>query len=287
MEEKNSENPDPNLGEPLLSRPLVLVIVDAWGIGPKHPGNLFNDLELKTFSHLVKNYPLAIIGSEELSINERYRVLGAQGQLTRALTEAGLSQISLLESEKLLPAWYHFNGKRDHLLNREDRQVISSSEVDDDFEDNISFLVNKALNDIKKGYHDFININLANLSLAAQSRNPELTKRIIKFLDKKIGLLVDAVLKQGGVLVFTSAYGHAESLINPNSELFETAPSRNPVPCFIIGKEFEGKTFGLPDAISDDLSLMEVVGGLDRVAPTILKILDIKRPEEMTAHSLI
>lgn len=289
MAEKNNENPDSSVGEPDSPRPLVLVVVDGWGIGAKYPGNLFADLELKTFSELVKNYPLAIIDSEERNINERYKILGAGGKLSRALSDHGLSQINLLESEKFLPAWYHFNGQRDYLLNKEDWQIVSSplSLDDDNFEDNIDSLVKIALDDIKRGNHDFINLNLANLSLVAQSKNIELAKESIKMLDKKIGLLVDAVLKQDGVLIFTAAYGHAEALINPNSELFENAPSRNPVPCFIIGREFEGKTFGLPDAISDDLSLMETVGGLDRVAPTILKILKLEKPEGMDVDSLI
>lgn len=289
MAEKNNENPDPSLSESDSPRPLVLVTVDAWGIGPKYPGNLFSDLELKTFSELVKNYPLAIIDSEERNVNERYKILGAGGKLSRVLSDHGLSQINLLESEKFLPAWYHFNGERDYLLNKEDWQIISSafSLDDNNYEDNITELVKVALNDIKKGYHDVINLNLANLSLLAQSKNVPLTKKAIKSLDKKLGLLVDAVLKQDGVLIFTAAYGHAEALTNPSSELFEDAPSHNPVPFFIIGREFEGKTFGLPDAISDDLSLMETVGGLNRIAPTILKILKIEKPEEMDAESLI
>lgn len=289
MAEKNNENPDPNVGEPDSPRPLVLLTIDGWGIGPKYPGNLFADLELKNFSELVKNYPLAIIDSEERNINERYKILGADGKLTRKLSDCGLSQINLLESEKFLPAWYHFNGQRDYLLNKEDWQIVSStfSLDDDNYEDDVTELLRVALNDIKKGYHDVINLNIATLSLVAQSKDIELTKQVIKLLDKKISLLVDAVLKQDGVLIFTAAYGHAEALINPSSELFENAPSHNPVPCFIIGRAFEGKTCGLPDAISDDLSLMETVGGLDRLAPTILKILKIEKPEGIEADSLI
>lgn len=289
MAERNSENPDPSVGESDSPRPLVLLTMDGWGIGPKYPGNLFADLELKNFSELVKNYPLALIDSEERNINERYKILGAGGKLSRVLSDHGLSQINLLESEKFLPAWYHFNGQRDYLLNKEDWQIVSSTFPldDDNYEDNVTELVRVALNDIKKGYHDVINLNLANLSLVAQSKNIELTKKVIKTLDKKLSLLVDAILKQDGVLIFTAAYGHAEALINPSSELFEDAPSHNPVPCFIIGREFEGKTFGLPDAISDDLSLMETVGGLDRVAPTILKILKLEKPEGMGVDSLI
>ena len=288
MNTNNEDYPDSSRSKTAAPKPVVLVLVDSWGIAPKHSGNVFTDLKLKTFSGLVKNYPLALLSTHK-TIKDRYNLLGAAGLLTKAISEAGLSQLNLTESEKLTAAWHYFNGERDLSLEKETLKVISSKtgSRQEDFNQVLPEIIKIALSDIKKGHHDVLIISLANLDLVSASGNLETAKLAAKLIDKNLGRLVDTVLKQQGVLIMTAAYGHAESMINMATELPQSGITNNPVPFIIVSHDYQGRTIGLPDTLGDDLSLVDSVGTLENVAPTILKILNIPQPEEMTGTSLI
>ncbi len=270
-------------------RPVVFVLVDSWGIGPKHDGNVFTDLKLKNFSTLVKNYPTALLTASSKNKTERYQILGAAGLLSQSLSSAGLSQLNIVESEKLILAWHHFNGGRDKLLLGEDLKVISSKTGDrqNDSEQSSSSIIKFALADIKKGHHDFLIINLSNLDLVSSAGDLEAAQKAVKLIDKNLGRLASTVLKQKGLLIVSATYGHAETMINMASGLPETGITSNPVPFIIVGHDYQGKSIGLPEAIDSDLSLVESSGTLEDVAPTILKIFNITPPSNMLGESLI
>lgn len=289
METNSEDNPDLTLPQPNSHRPVVLVLIDSWGIAPKYDGNVFNDLKLKTFSNLVKDYPLALLKNDKATIKERYQAMGAFGSLFKTISLSGLSQISLTESEKLLASWYYFGGERDASLEKETLKVFSSKtgSRQEDFKQAVPEIVKAALLDIKKGTHDFIVVSLANLDLVSATGDLKASKKAAKFLDNNLGLLVDAVLKQDGALIVTAAYGHAESMINMATELPQSGITTNPVPFIIVSREYQGKTIGLPDALDDDLSLVETAGNLESIAPTILRLLNIPRPSDLPGKSLI
>jgi len=289
MDISNEDNPDLIPSNTVVPRPVVLVLLDSWGIAPKHPGNVFANLKLKTFSSLVKNYPLALLSAESKTVKERYQILGASGLLSKLISEAGLSQLNLSESEKLLASWHHFNGERDSLLAKESLKVISSKTGlrSESPEQVLPEIIKIALTDIKKGLHDFLVISLSNLDLVSESGDLEAAKLAAKLLDKNLGRLADAILKQHGVLIVTAAYGHAESMINMATELPENGITNNPVPFIIVSQNYQGRTIGLPDTLDDDLSLVESVGNLENVTPTILKILNIPLPDDMASKSLL
>ncbi len=284
MEINNEDNPDL-----ITPKPVVLVLLDGWGIAPKYSGNVFANLKLKTFSDLVKNYPLAILSANGSTAQERYQKIGAHGMLSQKISEAGLSQLNLTESEKLLFSWHHFNGGREKLLNGEDLKVVSSKTGDrqEDFKQVLPVVIKNCLLDIKKGTHDFVVVGLSNLDLVSATGDLEESKEAAKFLDKNLGKLVDAVLKQNGVLIVTAAYGHAESMINMATELPQSGITNNPVPFIIVSHKYQGKTIGLPDTLDDDPSLVETVGTIDDIAPTVLKILNIQPPDSIEGKSLI
>lgn len=286
----NSEdNPDLTIDKPIVPRPVVLVLLDSWGIAPKHHGNVFTGLKLKNLSGLIKNYPLALLAANQPTIKERYQIIGASGLLSKSISAAGLSQFNLTESEKLLPSWYHFNGGREALLEKESLKVISSEigPRQEDPKQVLPEIIKLAISDIKKGLHDFVVVNLANLDLVSEGGNLETAKAAAKLLDKNVKRLVDVVLEQHGLLIVTSAYGHAESMINPATDLPQSGITANPVPFIIVGHDYQGRTIGLPDTLDDDLSLVEAVGNLENVAPTILTILNIPQPEDMPGKSLL
>lgn len=288
MDISSEDNIDSN-PKSTTPHPVVLVLVDSWGIAPKYSGNVFTDLKLKTFTDLVKNYPLALLTANQATVKERYQILGANGLLSSEISKAGLSQLILTESEKLLNSWYHFNGERDTLLEKEELKVISSKTGirQENTEQSLPEIIKISLTDIKKGLHDFIVINLANLDLVSATGNLEASKKAAKFLDKSLGRLADAVLKQHGVMIVTAAYGHAESMLNMATELPQSGITSNPVPFVIVSRQYQGRTIGLPDTLDDDLSLVETVGSLENITPTILKILNIPMAEGVLEKSLI
>jgi len=288
METNEPDNPDLIKNKADLPRPVVMLLLDSWGVASYQPGNVFFNLKLKNFSALTKNYPTALLSAGSQDLGTRYRSLGAAGQFSKQLAVAGFSQLNLTESEKLILSWHHFNGGRDKLLNREELKVVSSKtgKRPEDPEQVISEITQLALRDIKKGLHDFLIINLANLDLVSASGNLESAQAAAKSLDKNLGKIVAAVLKNKGLLIITAAYGHAEAMVNAATELPESGISDNPVPFIIVNQDYQGKNIGFPETLGSDLSLVPAIGTLDDVPPTILKILNITPPDGLMGKSL-
>jgi 2,3-bisphosphoglycerate-independent phosphoglycerate mutase len=94
-------------------------------------------------------------------------------------------------------------------------------------------------------------------------------------VDEMVGAMAEQVKQLGGVLIITADHGNAEEVIVRGTKKKDTEHSTNPVPFILVSKEFEGKNTLLP------------VGILADIAPTILKLLKIEKPAEMTGKSLI
>jgi 2,3-bisphosphoglycerate-independent phosphoglycerate mutase len=113
------------------------------------------------------------------------------------------------------------------------------------------------------------------------------TIKACETIDKCLAKIVNLVLSKNGVVLITADHGNAEELQNIKTGEIDKEHSTNPVPLVIIGHAWEGKNLGLPDSLGSDLSLVTPSGVLADIAPTILQIMDIKKPEEMTGASLI
>jgi 2,3-bisphosphoglycerate-independent phosphoglycerate mutase len=95
------------------------------------------------------------------------------------------------------------------------------------------------------------------------------------------------VLAKGGVMLVTADHGNAEVTVNLQTAEKDKEHSTNPVPLLIVGAEYKGQAGPAGDAPDGDLSLMQPVGILADVAPTVLKILELPQPESMTGRALI
>jgi len=102
-------------------------------------------------------------------------------------------------------------------------------------------------------------------------------------LDREIGQLMPAVLKAGGVLIITADHGNADEKINPLTGVPQTEHSANPVPLYLIGDDFRHEK--AQEEV--EVKKFEVEGILADVAPTILELLNIPQPPEMTGKSLL
>ena len=113
------------------------------------------------------------------------------------------------------------------------------------------------------------------------------TIKAVEIIDKCLGKIVNAALGKSGLLFITADHGNAEGLFNMQTGLIDKEHSATPVPLLIIGQEYEGKSLSLADAPGGDLSLIQPQGLLSDVAPTILRVMGLKKPSQMTGRSLI
>ena len=141
--------------------------------------------------------------------------------------------------------------------------------------------------EIKENKYDFILINFANADMVSHTGNREATIKAVETVDKCVGKLTDLILAKGGVAVITADHGNAEELINLQTGVMDKEHSTNPVPLIVVGKEWEGKALGAVETLGSDLSLVSPQGLISDVAPTILKIMGLKQPEEMNGSPLV
>lgn len=210
--------------------------------------------------------------------------------LAKVLSDAKLKQLHIAETEKYAHVTYFFNGGQEDPFPGEDRIVIPSPRVASFAEKpemsalKVTDAVVKAISENK---YDFIVINFANPDIVGHTSDLKATIRAVEIADKCLGKIVTLVLSKNGVVLVTADHGNAEELQNIKTGEIDKEHSTNPVPFIIIGNEWEGKNVGLPDTVGNDLSLVQPSGILADIAPTILNIMGVKKPEDMTGTSLI
>jgi 2,3-bisphosphoglycerate-independent phosphoglycerate mutase len=123
--------------------------------------------------------------------------------------------------------------------------------------------------------------------MVGHTGNLQATIKACEVVDKSLGEIVTHALAKNGVVVITGDHGNAEEVINLQTGAMDKEHSTNPVPLFIIGKDFMGQAGPSGDPIDGDLSLLPPVGVLGDVAPTVLKLMGIDQPKEMTGQALI
>jgi 2,3-bisphosphoglycerate-independent phosphoglycerate mutase len=130
-------------------------------------------------------------------------------------------------------------------------------------------------------------MNYAAPDMVGHTGNLEATIEAVKVTDECVGKVVEAALALDGVVFITADHGNAEELKNLQTDAMDKEHSTSPVPFIIIGKKFEGMNMGLPEGVGADLTLVPPVGVLGDVAPTILSVLGLPQPDEMTGRPLI
>ncbi len=184
-------------------------------------------------------------------------------------------QLYIAESEKYAHITYFFNGGYDHPIAGEHRKLVPSPNV-------LSYknkprmalpaITRHVLSVLKKQRYDFIAMNVSNADMLAHTGNVRATVRAIEYTDECVGKIVAEALRHGGIACITGDHGNAEELINRETGEIDTEHSKNPVPCIIVKR-------------GSKLKLRQ--GLLADIAPTILQLLHVKKPELMTGRSLI
>ncbi len=210
--------------------------------------------------------------------------------LAKVIADAGLKQLHIAETEKYAHVTFFFNGGKEEPFAGEDRILVPSPRVASYSakpEMSAKEIVKNAADAIMSNNYDFVVMNFANPDMVSHVGDLKATIKAIETVDDCVKHLIEVVLGKNGVAFITADHGNAEELVNLQSGTMDKEHSTYPVPFIIVGKEWEGKTAGLPDGIGGDLSLVQPSGILSDVAPTILKIMGLKQPKEMTGKSLL
>jgi len=208
--------------------------------------------------------------------------------LAEVLAKAGLKQLHIAETEKYAHVTFFFNGMREEEFEGEERIIVPSPHVasyDKKPEMSAAIITEKMVKEIMSKKYNFIVANFANADMVGHTGNYKATVRAVEMVDRCLGKIYEVILSLGGILLITADHGNAEEIVNLQTGDMDKEHSTNPVPFIVVGKAWEGaKTEGLVDS---DLSLVSPVGVLADVTPTILKIMEIKKPGAMTGTALI
>lgn len=241
----------------------------------------YKDLTFVTFTEYEKDLPVDVAFSPEM----------IKKPIAKILSEGNLTQLHAAETEKYAHVTFFFNGGEEDAFKGEDRILIPSPPVptyDQKPEMSAIELNAKLLTAIKTAKYDFVVINYANPDMVGHTGVIPATVKAIETVDKCLGELVNLILSLGGTCFITADHGNAEELINLQTGEIDKEHSTNPVPFIAIGARWEGQSLtpGLDNA-GGDLSIVTPSGMLADISPTILKVLEIKQPDEMTGSPLI
>jgi len=206
--------------------------------------------------------------------------------LASVLSERSKKQLRIAETQKYPHITYFFNGMREEPFKDEYRVLIPSRSIirqDEHPEMMAEEITTRVIESISEGVFDFILINYANPDIIAHTGNYEACLQAVKIIDNQIDKLVKTTLEHNAILIITSDHGNIERLLDPLTGLIETKHDPNPVPIYLVAKEFMRPRS--PAEIRQ--SEKESIGILADIAPTILELMGIPKPKEMTGQSLL
>ncbi len=228
---------------------------------------LISNLYFTGFTDYKSGFPKRIAFRQESVTNP----------LGKILSDNGYTQLRIAESEKFPHVTYFFNGGNGSVFNNEKWIEIPSPKdvatYDQKPEMSMEWVTTTLIEKIKSKEYDFYLVNFAAPDMVAHTGLIPPTIKAMEITDKCIGQIVDTTLEQDGAVIITADHGNAEEMINPQTGEADTKHSVNQVPIMIVKK-------GLGD-------IELPVGSLADIAPTILGLLNIKIPPEMTGRNLL
>jgi len=190
------------------------------------------------------------------------------------LSSLGRKQLRIAETEKYAHVTFFLNGGIEPPYPHEDRILIPSPKVATyDLKPEMSAyeVTERVIEEIQKGIYDFIVINYANPDMVGHTGSLQAAISAVEAVDACVGKLVKTILDVDGQMLLTADHGNSEQMLDAQGNPV-TAHSTNPVPLVLINA-------------SEEYTLTE--GRLSDIAPTLLQLMDIPQPEEMTGKSLL
>jgi 2,3-bisphosphoglycerate-independent phosphoglycerate mutase len=214
---------------------------------------------------------------EDFGLPVLFPPVEVKNHLGEVLSHEGLKQLRIAETEKYAHVTFFFNGGSDQQSPGEERVLIPSPKVatyDLKPEMSLPELADRVVQEIGKRSYDVIILNIANPDMVGHTGVMDAAVKAVEATDSAVDRILNAVQKVDGIALITADHGNCELMFDPSTGQPHTAHTTNPVPLILFDPK---KRFGkLRDG-----------GALENVAPTILAILGIDQPEEMTAGSLL
>ncbi len=229
------------------------------------PVRKFEDLRVVTFTSYEEGLPAAVVFPEQNIVNP----------LAEVISNAGLSQFHAAETEKYAHVTYFFNGGREQPFEGEERHLEASPKVATyDLQPEMSAepLTESVLKRVREHDDAFILVNYANPDMVGHTGVLEAAIKACETVDRCAGELVKAVVEKGGVALVTADHGNAERMIDEETGGPHTYHTTSPVSFLMIGNEYFAPR---PRAILAD------------VAPTVLTLLGLEQPAEMTGRTIL
>lgn len=198
--------------------------------------------------------------------------------LSQVLSDNGLTQLHMSETEKERFVTYYFNGLREQPFEGENWDIIPSPNVATyDLQPEMSTpkITEHLITALQKRQYNFIIVNLACPDMVAHTGSLTATIKACQAVDQSLSQIIPVLFSVDGIALITADHGNTEELINLQTGEIDTEHSNNPVPFIVVGEKFQGQSRQLAPGILSD------------IAPTILKLLNIPKPSQMTGKSLI
>lgn len=192
------------------------------------------------------------------------------------IAEKGLTQLRIAETEKYAHVTFFFNGGVEKEYKNEDRALIKSPSVATyDLKPEMSAheVTDEVLARIASDKYDVIILNFANCDMVGHTGVFDAAVKAVETVDACVGKVVDALTAKGGAALITADHGNADQMLEEDGVSPFTAHSTNPVPLVLVGR--------------DDVKALAAGGVLADLAPTMLELLGLDKPEEMTGKSLL
>ena len=207
------------------------------------------------------------------NVQVAFRPQSLENTFGEYLSSLGKTQLRIAETEKYAHVTFFFNGGVERTFPGEDRVLVPSPKVATyDLQPEMSApeVTDKVVERILSGNYDAVILNFANCDMVGHTGVFEAAVKAVETVDTCVGRVVDAVAQMGGAVLITADHGNADKMYEPDGSPF-TAHTTNPVPFIVVG---------YPCELRDS-------GRLCDIAPTMLKIMGLPQPKEMTGESII
>ena len=197
--------------------------------------------------------------------------------LGEVLAQHNLSQLRIAETEKYPHVTFFMNGGRHEPFEGEGRILIPSPKVATyDLKPEMSAyeVKDKLIAELSKGDTDTVILNFANPDMVGHTGNIEAVIKALTVVDECVGEIVDKVLEMDGAVLITADHGNADLMVDPETGAPFTAHTTNPVPLIVVSNRFKNIKLRNDGKLAD-------------ITPTMLNMLEVEKPAEMTGESLI
>lgn len=219
----------------------------------------------------------------ELPVSVAFAPQNLSNILGEIIANHGLKQFRTAETEKYAHVTYFFNGGLEEPFAGEDRELVSSPMVatyDTEPAMSAAAVTDVAIAAIQKGIYSLVVMNYANPDMVGHTGQIPATVTAIETVDRCLGRLIDTIGKAGGTTIITADHGNAEYMLDDEGNPW-TAHTTNPVPLILVeGEKVKIPGYGTNVELRND-------GKLADIAPTLLEILQLPQPPEMTGRSLL